>query len=406
MSADKRKLLRLIAALPPGEKLPIGRMAREIAATQSVAVALVQAMIAEGSLDPDTLRPPASEGRAVPGARSAAALTCDELHARLCAEADRRGVSRTAASKAIFGHASQLASLKGRSDRAPMAKTIRKAEAWLGDRIEMLERGDHARPGAGAEEATKDSSSGGPEAGGSAVSGPSSSRCDAVAPAAFDRGPSGSLVRVTSEQLLAEIDAFIAANPGLNRYRFSVALNATSGAVQMIGRAKFPKPETVEKVRTLIARGIAAPPAGAAAPITRDRRAAAGLPPSMRQVREEHSIDLCAANRERIEREQKRAEEARRTRRPGQSLAARILELGREVDAEMKAEQAAERERKLERELDELVNPSSLLKRAQRDWPDQSAKVRALAGEMGVALGEAWHRVIGAGIDALAKGGA
>jgi hypothetical protein len=43
--------------------------------------------------------------------------------------------------------------------------------------------------------------------------------------------------------------------------------------------------------------------------------------------------------------------------------------------------------------------------RAAQDWPHHSNAVAALATELGVAKGEAWHRVIAAGIDILGREG-
>jgi hypothetical protein len=55
---DRRTLIARIGALPPGEKLPLARFARELNCSQSVVVALVEGLLASGQIDRSTLRPP------------------------------------------------------------------------------------------------------------------------------------------------------------------------------------------------------------------------------------------------------------------------------------------------------------------------------------------------------------
>lgn len=52
----------------------------------------------------------------------------------------------------------------------------------------------------------------------------------------------------------------------------------------------------------------------------------------------------------------------------------------------------------------DLATPSALIRRASCEWPGQSAAVAALAVQLGVGKGEAWLRVINAGIDSLKMG--
>jgi hypothetical protein len=57
----EKKLLRLIAAIPADERLPIARFARELNCSQSVLIDMVQGLIAEGAMDARTVRPIAAE---------------------------------------------------------------------------------------------------------------------------------------------------------------------------------------------------------------------------------------------------------------------------------------------------------------------------------------------------------
>lgn len=66
-------------------------------------------------------------------------------------------------------------------------------------------------------------------------------------------------------------------------------------------------------------------------------------------------------------------------------------------------ETVGDRFRRLAREVDEeeLGSPSGVLRRAMKEWPDQCAAVQAFAREQGIHLGEAWRRIIAAGVTAL-----
>lgn len=98
----------------------------------------------------------------------------------------------------------------------------------------------------------------------------------------------------------------------------------------------------------------------------------------------------------------RQAETARETREPGESIADRFRRLARELDEEAEAAAAeAEAEERRERDLERLQSPSAVLRRAQRDWPAQCRDVAAIAGELGIGLGECWRRVIKAGVDCL-----
>ena len=83
----------------------------------------------------------------------------------------------------------------------------------------------------------------------------------------------------------------------------------------------------------------------------------------------------------------------------GTGLRARLLAISAEVDAE----EAEEIEARRAGELRDLATPSALLRRALADWPEQCAAVKALAAELGCSLGEAWRRVIGAGVSCMTE---
>lgn len=100
------------------------------------------------------------------------------------------------------------------------------------------------------------------------------------------------------------------------------------------------------------------------------------------------------------------ADEARSKRGPGESIADRFRRLANEADEEEQAALAeAEAIERRERDLERLPSPSAVLRRAQRDWPDQCRDVGAIAAELGISLGECWRRVIKAGVDCLREGG-
>lgn len=95
----------------------------------------------------------------------------------------------------------------------------------------------------------------------------------------------------------------------------------------------------------------------------------------------------------RMNRKRATGERAHLERRPGETLADCIRRL------------EAEPERAAEAAPIAIEDPSSLIRRAQQDWPEQAAKVAAIAARIGVRSGEAWRQVIAAGVEALSEGG-
>lgn len=57
--------------------------------------------------------------------------------------------------------------------------------------------------------------------------------------------------------------------------------------------------------------------------------------------------------------------------------------------------------RRRERELRDVSNPSALIRRAQKEWPHAATRVVQFAASEGITLGEAWLRVILAGVASL-----
>lgn len=164
--------------------------------------------------------------------------------------------------------------------------------------------------------------------------------------------------------------------------------------LEQLQLSQKPTASTVARIRALLA-GEPVPP----------------LPDPRRRGTNSTASTLASADRqgseraaqERLKRDGFRAHEVRR---PGEALADANARLGqrlRAIGAEIDAEEAQAAKARRDAELDALATPSSLLRRAQRDWPDQCGAVRALASELGVGLAEAWHRVIKAGLDCLGE---
>jgi hypothetical protein len=188
--------------------------------------------------------------------------------------------------------------------------------------------------------------------------------------------------------------------------------------------AKRPKLHTVARVRALIA-GEDVPAARNKLPdvvtCRREEREERGLPPSGRELRDARQLEQLADKREREAERRMESDVAVSSRKPGETLAEAVARTASEREERFRnatrlttahplplsEDELADRglgelsEERRVRELDELASPSSVLRRAQRDWPDQCERVKAIAGELGVTLGEAWRRVIGAGVECL-----
>lgn len=470
MRADERTprrcsgqaLLRLIAAVPAGEKLPLARFARELNASQPVVIALVERLIGDEWIDKRTLRPCAAadrppddrngaSGQALrPAASPPLAVsrrpTNGELHALIFAETKRRGILQGDASAEIFGNRNQVSMMLVRGGAVAQRKTIDKVRAWL-DAAAPIDRSAGPPDNRAADEVPIDRSVSPPdcrtaddpqpsvgaararaEAGGDPER---QAEAAAVSPpfdSAQDRPPD----HPTGEQLLAEIDAFVARVPGLSRARFGVAIGRRAICYRL-ETVRHPRPETAGLVRRFIADPPDMAPYTADSPsVSRSKREEMGLPPSLKAITDSRAAREQSARREREEEALSEAEVARATRRAGETLADAVRREARDREdrfreatrlttrnpisapARPHTNPLAEAEEddpdvgavaahRRQRELEELTSPSSVLRLAQRDWPDQCAKVKAIAAEMGVGLGEAWRQVISAGVMCLAE---
>lgn len=197
--------------------------------------------------------------------------------------------------------------------------------------------------------------------------------------------------RPTGAELLDELRRGAAA-AGLSLARYVAPLSDYPDQyILQLGRAQRPLPLTVERVRAHVA--------GLPIPERRKSPFADHFGGTVRVSSPEPRDGIA-------QRQHKQAlgSHAHAERRPGETLGECIRRIGREVEEEEQAGRAAAAELKQQRELAELSSPSSLIRRAQRDWPQQSASVAAIAAELGVSKGEAWSRVIAAGIDSFMGG--
>lgn len=187
--------------------------------------------------------------------------------------------------------------------------------------------------------------------------------------------------RLTGPMLLGEIQAFLEES-GMGAFEFA---NRALGwrSINALETVKFPGPAVIARVRDFIAKRPAITtrsltPSGMASQRMRD-----GASDAARAI--EHRRSLT---------------ERAHAMTNGETLHDRILRISAD-----ELEDDGEADRRREAELADLASPSSLIRRAERDWPDQAARVAALAVEAGVQRGEAWRRVIVAGIESLLDGG-
>lgn len=408
------RLLRLIAAVPPGQKLSIGRFARELNSTQAVVFSEIQKLVERGQIDPATMRAPSpAPGRSKTatgpgvcggaGRRCAAPPASPPSAAELLAEVDsyceRTGTPPGLVGKVAFNHPGFVPLLRKRGTlRAQAAAEVRavldRYPDGIGSDVAFHRSHEDAQVAAREAEAA-------------------CRRRAAHDPGAFDRRD-GVLERVTGAELLAEVERFIFLTPGMTRNKFDQAIGGTRVSYN-IEHARFPKPATVKRIRDFIARhgegGEPIDPSLSTNTITETRRAA-----------------TAREDKARIEGRRELGERSLLARRPGETLAEAVKRHAAEREDRFRnATRLTTRhplgplapepsleplsgddpgvgewtEARRSKDLEELASPSSVLRRAQRDWPDQCERVRAIAAELGVQLGEAWRRVIAAGVETL-----
>lgn len=393
------KLLKLIAAVPPGEKLPLSRLARELSASASVVTSLVEGLVRDGKLDRVTLRPPLDDGAVLEIASEAIAATAeiakatlepdpgvelpppavraktsgDVLIERVKAAAAERGIALTTASTQIFGHKNQIGAIVGREVREA---TRRKVESWLSPAFARFAAVRAETPRSAFLE----------------ILAGEASRVE-ISQAALCRKIFGSDTRLDhfrrtrlepiGIQTVREVHAFLA---------------ALSWSAQVDGLAEL---AAIVASATALEGGE-----GGEDPPAALEHAAPADPPRLPRT---SFRNVCAEDvRSTIEIRRELTDRAHETRQPGETVADRFRRLAAEVDAE-EADGGEDdgdlRDRRRAQALADVPTPSDLIRRAQKDWPDQAAKVAAIAAELGVGRGEAWRRVIVAGLKALSEGG-
>jgi hypothetical protein len=296
--------------------------------------------------------------------------TGDELSNLVRREAMAAGIPITVLSKAVLGTPSRVIEL--RNTVGPVRKsTLTHVVSWLerSDQVHERERLDALREAVSAMEPPRESVRPKPAAVANSLPPPVSSSLSASA-------------------LVAEVDAFLEKS-GMGEFEFATrALDWRSLSALRQGFTVTKK--TADKIRGFIAKDPQP---------CRQRR----ITPSA--VASARMRDGAEEKSENITRRRDLTERAHESRAPGETLADRVRRLAEELEAEENDAAEADAERESERRLDEIVEPSALIRRAQRDWPDQAAKVRRVAASEGISLGEAWRRVIAAGIDQLSRGG-
>lgn len=388
---SEAKLLTRIAAIPPGEKLPLARFSRELNCSQSVIMTMVERLIDRGSLARETLRPFEVKAEMPPSIVGTAAIERDHLDAWLYVGAEyvrvgetlkaivkARGMTFGDASMAIFGNSTQLSSMPGQPGNVGK-KVVSKIRAWLtgAPLPQATEQGRAAVPPRGADAGVVCS--------------------ERSTPAKPD-----------GEALYEELVA-AAKRIGITLNRLATAIWPISPGwkLEQLRIAKHPRAATITRIRD----AIRAAEAGEELP---------GL--ALRNPTQAEAVAVTAKARETEELRREAAERAQETRRPGETLAqavkrecdetaarrlrARVAGGGiRPVDLseddEGDEEAGSFREARRQREMRELSTPSALIRKANEEWPERCAKVAALSVQLGVKLGEAWDQVIGAGILAV-----
>ncbi len=402
-----RTILDQLARVPAGEKVPLAAIARAADASQSVIASIMERLIREGAIDKATLRPatraPLSDAGTDPLEWLYVGLPKIELAQRIVAEAARRGVTQTVASVELFGGPTRLAMLKAQPGRIRHATVIKARKWFLESPAGMEARVDEASGGA--------------------------SPADEEGAGCSDRPAPDLPERPTGQQLHDALLAAARASDLSQRTFLAPLWNLPKNGMEQLRATEWPKPATVARIRAFLAGEPIEPPAKKEAHpnqlVRRTEREAAGLPPSERELAEKRSLTLSAAAEADRQAKIETAERAALRRLPGETLQDAVkrearekgerrasarstgtvshpLTIADEVEAaEADAAIGAVTADRRAREARELTTASALIRKAAAEWPDQCARVARLACEMGVGVGEAWRRVIGAGIDCL-----
>lgn len=284
MTALADLLLPGVAKRPQGDKVRVGDLARILGASQADVIAALEALVAGGQLDAQTLRPPTRP-------------TGPQLVERIVAEAKRRDLSERQASRQIFGHETALVIMR-RGNGPVRQGSLDKVNAWLANppSAEPVEPGRLPRRVTGAElcrilrdEGTRRGMS--PTAVSLAVFGatgqmstmqradqravrdgtrlkaqawldnPNAPKVASRPPAAgaAEAGgvrtppPASTAARLpTGKELAAQLDALIAKH-GLAKSRVGLAIYGTKNGVEHLRRIRRPSADKVERVQALLA---------------------------------------------------------------------------------------------------------------------------------------------------------
>lgn len=223
-------VLPLVAERGEGEKVDIPAIVRALTPTQAGIVAAIERLIAEGRLDPRTLRPPVEDAKEPKAAKKRGyhgdpdCPTGIALHARLMEAGRPLGLSATAVSKAVFGNDVQMFTM-AKATLPVRRKTLEKAEAWLAG---LAQAGD--TPATEVGKADEPPNEG----------------------AAAESTPAAASEPVTPLQLKREIDAFCAEHR-IPPSRFArIAMRDPKFVSTLAGRHSL-RPTTAAKVRAFIA---------------------------------------------------------------------------------------------------------------------------------------------------------
>jgi hypothetical protein len=279
-------------------------------------------------------------------------------------EARSSGMTPTDLSRRAFGHAARLGSME-RTVGPVRKSTIEHVIAWL-----------KSLPNAAALEGLDVLIEAASRMGRRAVLGePDPARPVAAAP-------------YPAPTIVAEIDAFLAES-GMTEHEFALRAVGWS-TLRNLRLAKTTSAAVVDKIRAFIAKKPE--------PCRRGRVTRAAI--SAARMRDQAEDKASSIEERRI-----LTDQAHRQRRAGETIADTVRRLAAAAEAEEAAEEAEDLDRRRERSLVEIPDPASLIRRAQRDWPEQSEKVAALAAKFGLSRGEIWRRVIAAGVEMLTEGG-
>jgi hypothetical protein len=418
------KLLRRIAAIPADEKLPISRFSRELNCSASVVVDMVQALVRDGHLDATTLRPGGVVEIKQGSTRRCGDIPASEIVPEIEEFLARVGMTPTRFAVDCMSTRVFMVRLRqpGRTLRSGTVARIRDyianyPAAPTPGAVDCEEAWPHAKAPASSPPVGEG------EAGGGFAPTPASS--EPPPSPLHDRLPDGTLERITGEKLYQELfEAASRSGEGILDFSYALFSGDPKWKLEQLRMAKQPKAVTIVRVRALIAgEPLPETAQGETVPqqfARRSEREALGLPPSGREQRENIALSAVARDRAKVEHlrdindtrhaqreqrlrdvvEREAGERAERRRQAGRLTTRHPLDVS-DVVADALLDEIDTASDRRARELEELASPSSVLRRAQRDWPDQCAKVKALAEDLGVGLGEAWRRVIGAGVDCL-----